>query len=251
MHPSCWVPTLSDPRAVQTATPPTPLLPARTPLEHLTWSSLYTPKRATPTCEPLLWGGMPPPNALLSARSAQGRRRAARRLYLVNLHVDSTLATQRPCWPCRMRSTATRRRACPACRVVLTPAGAQLVSMHGSGEDVVFIPRGTVLPGEYLITGGMITGTIPWIVTRAQAPSGSCLRCLRPGPPPCRRLHAAGLKGRAATVGSACYIASHMPPSALAEPSPPCRQGSSSLCSPPGLPCSGGLQRAVLLQAHG
>ncbi|KAL4426254.1 hypothetical protein ABPG77_009869 [Micractinium sp. CCAP 211/92] len=36
--------------------------------------------------------------------------------------------------------------------VVLTPAGAQLVSMHGSGEDVVFIPRGTVLPGEYLIT---------------------------------------------------------------------------------------------------
>ncbi|KAL4436555.1 hypothetical protein ABPG75_003694 [Micractinium tetrahymenae] len=36
--------------------------------------------------------------------------------------------------------------------VVLTPAGAQLVSMHGSGEDVVFIGRQGVLPGEYLIT---------------------------------------------------------------------------------------------------
>lgn len=38
-------------------------------------------------------------------------------------------------------------------RVVLTPGGAQLVSMHGSGEDVVFIPRRAVQPGEYLITG--------------------------------------------------------------------------------------------------
>ena len=40
-----------------------------------------------------------------------------------------------------------------ACRIVATPGGQELVSMHGSGEDVVFIPRSRVLPGEYIVSG--------------------------------------------------------------------------------------------------
>ena len=33
------------------------------------------------------------------------------------------------------------------------PGGEQYSSMHGSGEDAIFIPRAKVLSGEYQVTG--------------------------------------------------------------------------------------------------
>lgn len=33
------------------------------------------------------------------------------------------------------------------------PNGRQLVSRHGSGEDVVFLPRDKVAAGDYVVTG--------------------------------------------------------------------------------------------------
>lgn len=39
-------------------------------------------------------------------------------------------------------------------RLLQTPAGGELSSRHGSGEDVIFLPRREVAPGRYMVMGG-------------------------------------------------------------------------------------------------